>query len=385
MSQRAKKEYLGEIRYRYRLASKQSKKLILDEFCEVCGYNRKYAIRLLNDKPVKADNWGRKRGRKPVYEKSEIIMFLETIWKATNLMCSKRLKAAIPLWIDWYVPKDSTPLEEEIKKHILKISPATIDRLLKKNRKKYNKKGFCTTKPGRIIRQFIPIKTNQWDETKPGFVEADTVAHCGGSMAGDFIFTLDIVDIATGWTTQRAVWGKGETGVFSAMMDIERTLPFKIKGFDSDNGGEFLNWRLLKYFKERKRPVQFTRSREYNKNDNAHIEEKNWTVVRQYIGYERLDKKDILDMMNDLYTKEFYCFINFFKPSVKLKSKIRIRSKIIKKYHPPKTPYHRLMESPEIPKKTKLILTSVFKKLNPFKLEKTISEKINRIMNLAIR
>ena len=344
MSKESKKQYLTAIRERYKNAEKEEKKTILNEFCRVCRYNRKYAIRLLNKDPISEGQSNKKRcGRKPVYNKPAIIKFLKTVWVSTNLICSKRLQAIIPLWLPWYQESKGKLLSKKEEQLLLKISAPTIDRLLNKYRRKYNKKGLCTTKPGSILRQLIPVKTEQWDESRPGFIEADTVAHCGGSVSGYYVFTLNIVDIATGWTSQRALWGKGEMGVMIAMRDIENKLPFKILGFDSDNGSEFLNWRLLKYFKQRVQPVRFSRSRAYKKNDNAHIEEKNWTIVRQYLGYERLDKPELVEMMNDLYRKEFYYFVNFFLPSVKLISKKRIGSKIIKIHSSPKTPYQRLL------------------------------------------
>jgi hypothetical protein len=196
-------------------------------------------------------------------------------------------------------------------------------------RTKYSKRGLSTTKPGTILKKHIPVKTKQWDEEKPGFLEADTVAHCGDSVAGMFVYTLNCVDIATGWNQQRALWGKGEQGVLQAIQNIEKTLPFDILGFDCDNGSEFLNWHLLRYFSKRKQPIKFTRSRAYHKNDNAHIEGKNWTHIRQYLGYQRFDNIELVDLLNDLYTKEWNLYFNFFIPSVKLINKVRDGSKII--------------------------------------------------------
>ncbi len=219
--------------------------------------------------------------------------------------------AIIPLWIEGY-KKSISDLSKEDEKLLRTISSSTIDRILSKFRSKYQKKGLCTTRPGSIIRDLIPIKTDQWDEWRPGYIEMDLVAHCGTSVAGEYINTLNVVDIATGWVSQRAVWGKGEHNTFKAIREIELTLPFQKKGIDSDNGKEFMNYRLLKYFKHRKEPVNYTRSRAYNKNDNSHIEEKNWTKIRQYIGYDRLDNPGQLELLNDLYRNEFNDFNIFF-------------------------------------------------------------------------
>ena len=238
------------------------------------------------------------------------------------------------------------------------------------------------------MRKQIPIKTNQWEEFHPGFLEADTVAHCGGSMAGIYVNTVDFVDIATGWTEQRAVWGKGETAVLEQIKDVEESLPFPLRGFDSDNGSEFLNHHLLRHFTDnpqRKNKIQFTRSRAYKKDDNAHIEQKNYTHVRQFLGYRRFDNPKIVDLLNDLYKNEWRLYHNFFLPSVKLIEKERIRSKIIKKYDKPKTPYQRVLDadSSDVSDQDKLKLTQQLEYLNPFDLKKIIDKKIEKILNLA--
>jgi len=225
MSSRSKREYLEAIHLRYKRASRKEKAIILDEFCSTCGYHRKHAIRLLKKftrfiKPKK-----NKRGRRPLYSKAVIVKPLKKIWLSANLPCSKRLKAVLPLWLPGYV-QEYGGLPAEVTEALIAISPATIDRLLKPVRVKYKGRGRSTTKPGTLLRKQIPIKTNQWDESRPGFLEADTVAHCGTSMAGMFAFTIDCVDIATGWTEQRAVWGKGETDVLAQIKDIEVSLPF---------------------------------------------------------------------------------------------------------------------------------------------------------------
>lgn len=385
MSKKSKVEYLHEIIERYTKAGKEEKKKILDEFCTVCIYHRKYAIKLLNQFPFPEINKQRKRaGRKKKYHTEGVINYLKTLWKKTNLICSDRLKAAIPIWLPIY-KKSILSLSKKDEELLREISPATIDRILAKYRGKYTKRGLCTTRPGSIIRDLIPIKTNQWEENRPGFIEVDLVAHCGTSVAGEYINTLDIVDIATGWTSQRAVWGKGEVNTLKAIREIELTLPFKIRGFDSDNGKEFMNYRLLKYFKHRKEPVNYTRSRAYNKNDNAHIEEKNWTVVRQYIGYDRLNNPEQLDLLNDLYRNDLNYFLNFFLPSMKLISKERKGSKIKKKYDKAKTPFQRLLESKEIGEDKKIELIRIFNKLDPFKLQNNIERKIRLILKLSIK
>jgi hypothetical protein len=377
MSPLSKKEYLASILLPYRSASKHRKSQILNEFCSVCGYHRKYAVWLLKHHKRFTASTPKKRGRASKYNRLSVLVPLKEIWLAANMPCSSRLKAVIPLWL----PSYPQVLPEKVKKALLSISQSTIDRLLKPARTKYGRRGRSTTKPGTLLKKHIPIKTKQWDETRPGYIEADTVAHCGGSLAGVFVYTVDAVDIATGWTEQRAVYGKGETGVLEQLKDMEVSFPFPLLGFDSDNGGEFINHHAYKHFTQRQKPIAFTRSREYESNDNAHIEQKNWTHVRQYLGYDRLDHPGDTGLMNALYRSEWRLYLNFFLPSVKLVSKERIGSKTIKKHDAPKTPYQRTIESPHVSTEVKDRLRKQFKTLNPFSLKKEMEKKLARVFN----
>ena len=380
MSNASKREYLRTIQSRYKKASKTEKTIILDEFCLVCGYNRKYAIRLLNEKSQPKCFWEmQKRGPKKRYDHPDLVKVLTKLWISTNLPCSKRLKTIIPLWLPYY----PYHVSETVKEALSTISPATIDRLLSKYRTRYNKRGLATTKPGAILKKNIPVKLKQWDETRPGFLEADTVAHCGDSVAGMFVYTVNCVDIATSWTAQRATWGKGEIGTVRAIEDIENTLPFPILGFDCDNGSEFLNWHLFRYLNKRKKSVHFTRSRAYHKNDNAHVEQKNWTNIRQYLGYERFEDLVLVDLINDLYSTEWYLYFNYFIPSMKLIAKKRIGSKTEKIYDTPKTPFQRVIESKHVSREIKQNLKKQYSNLNPFQLQKKMSQKVKNIINIA--
>jgi hypothetical protein len=381
MSRRSKREYVEAVFLRYRHASREKKKLILDEFCETLHCHRKHAIRALRGFKRFTAPKPKKRGRCPVYRNKEILEPLKRIWRAANLPCSKRLKVILPLWLPGY-SESFGPLSPQVIKALRSISPATIDRVLQPVRSTYKKHGRATTKPGTLLRRQIPIKTDQWDEKRPGFLEADTVAHCGESLSGMFAYTVDFVDIATGWTEQRAIWGKGEAGVLHEVHDVEQALPFPLLGFDCDNGSEFLNHHLLRHFTDKK--VAFTRSRAYHKDDNAHIEQKNWTHVRQWLGYNRLDDPRVVPLLNDLYRNEWRIFHNFFCPSVKLLAKERVGSKTIKRHDTPKTPYQRLMESPDIPRATKRQLTEQLQKLNPFELRKAMERKLHKIFQLPI-
>ena len=376
MGKNERQAYLKAIRSRYRRARKKVKVTILDEFCAVCGYNRKYAIRLLNQygKPRKK----RRPGRKPIYASPELLTALKRIWFASDQMCSKKLKAAIPLWLPYYETVYK-PLTPETQHRLLSVSAATIDRLLKPVRVVHGRKGLSGTRPGTLLKNQIPIRTHFWDVSQPGFMEADTVAHCGNSLAGSFIWSLTMTDIHTTWTENRATWDKGAEGVLAQIQDIEDRLPFALQGFDCDNGSEFLNWHLLRYFTDHPSVTSFTRSRPYKKNDNAHVEQKNWSHVRQLFGYDRFEDRQILPLMNDLYANEWSLYQNHFCPNMKLKEKKRINSKYYKKYDPPRTPYDRVLVSDHVSDEAKERLKTVHQSLNPFILKKIIEKKLRVI------
>jgi len=374
MSQGSRQEYLEKVRPRYGKASRKYKKQILDELCENCGYERKYAIKLMKKRKRTERQYP---GPRATYGQDEQDV-LERIWEHSEQMCSKRLKACLEAWLPHYA-KRYGELNVFVSRNLERISPATIDRLLAPVRARVERRNRCGTKPGKILRTQIPIRTDNWDIKQAGFLEADTVAHCGGSLAGDFIWSITYTDILTGWTENRAVWNKGAKDVVLQTRDIEEKLPFEIKGFDCDNGGEFLNHHLVKYLLNRKRPVQFTRGRPYHKDDNAHVEQKNWSHVRQLLGYDRFENPETLDLINDLYKKEWALLHNFFSPSFKLLSKCRIKSKYVKKYDTPKTPYRRLLAWRGLSKDRRTKLKAIYATLNPFALADEIERKLKLI------
>ena len=376
----SKREYLAAIRQRYHQALREEKGLILQEFCAVCRYHRKHAIRLLNQRKRGPTE---RPGRKPVYRTEELLRALRRIWLATDQICSKKLVAAIPLWLPFY-ERSYGQLSPRTTHQLLSVSAATIDRLLAPARAKTRPRGLCATKPGRLLRNQIPIRTHNWDITQPGFVEADTVAHCGNSLAGDFIWSLTLTDIHTGWTECRAMWNNGATGVIQQIKNIQAGLPFELKGFDCDNGSEFLNHHLVRYFTEHKpRKIHFTRARPYKKNDNAHVEQKNWSQVRQLLGYDRLDNPILVDPINHLYRNSWSLLQNHFCPSLKLLQKKRINSKYYKKYDKPKTPYQRLLEAEQVPENTKDMLQKQHLSLDPFQLRQQIDRQLKTIFELV--
>lgn len=387
MSSPAISEYVTAVLGRYdQVPGRKGKSKILDEICATTGIHRKHALRLLRKArlgmPRKAGK--NRRGRRPCYDSPDLLKALRTIWKAGNFPCSSRLEAMLPVWLPHFETRYG-PLDEEVRTRLLAVSSTTMDRLLKRARTKLTLHGRCTTKPGTLLRNKIPICTGQWEEHRIGFIEADTVAHCGDTTAGQFVSTLDCVDIASGWSEQRAVWGKNDTVVVGQMREIEKAFPFTIKGFDSDNGCEFLNHKLFRYFVDRKKPVIFTRSRAYRKNDNAHVEQKNWTHVRQWVGYDRLEHQELVEALNDLYENEWRLYHNFFNPSAKLLSKERVGSKTKKKYDKPKTPYQRLMESDELSDYTKTKLTEIYENTDPFVLLDHMKKKLRKVFKLSAK
>jgi len=381
MGKQSRQAYLKAICERYRRSDRRGKKAILDEFCAVCGYARKYAIRLLNRKRKSAaPAIGQRPGAKPKYHSPALLEPLRRIWLASDQLCGKRLKAALPLWLPHYESRYGA-LAEAVRADLLRVSAATLDRLLKPLRVQHPK-GLSGTKPGSLLKTQIPIRTHHWDETLPGFMEADTVAHCGTSLAGDFAWSLILTDIVSGWTECRATWNKGAHGVLEQLQSIEATLPFPLRGFDCDNGSEFLNHHLVRYFTNHPGKPSFTRSRPYQKNDNAHVEQKNWTHARQLFGYDRLDKPEIVALMNDLYSQLWCPLQNHFCPSLKLKTKLRDGAKYRKTYHSPKTPYQRLLDHPDVSDTTKQALRQQHNQLNPFELKAQIEQQLRLIFSV---
>jgi len=383
MSPRTKREYLEAVHGRYKNATREQKRLILDEYCATTGCHRKHAIRQINGFKRFSAPKPKKRGRKPLYDSEAILRPLKKIWLTANLPCSKRLKPIMPLWLPGYEASFG-PLNPTTRAALLQISAATIDRLLQPTRKQMEHRGRATTKPGSLLRSQIPLGTNQWDQDQPGFLEADTVAHCGASMAGQFANSLDCVDIATTWTEQRAVWGRGEQGVLQTLQDIEESLPFDIRGFDCDNGAEFLNRHLVRHFTQRPQPVLFTRSRAYQKNDNAHVEQKNWTKVRQLLGYARYDKPELVALVDELYRNEWRLLQNFFQPVMKLEKKERHGSRVKKWYDEPKTLAQRLLNWKGLGKEKRSWIESMQRTLDPIALSETVNRKL-QVIRRALR
>jgi hypothetical protein len=375
MSHQLKKEYLEAIRERYKKAARFEKTLILNEFCCVCGYARKYAIAILNNRvePLKA----RQRGRKAKYD-STVVLHLVRLWKALGAPGSTKFKAALPEWIEF----DEDPAVKnapELKQKLIELSRPQMDRLLAPYRSKTLGGLGSTRRARRNILNQIPMQAKDWNVTEPGQqVQADTVAHCGTSLLGQFANSLTLTDLHSAWTENRAIWCKGSARVIEAMRSIESNLPFKIKGFKTDSGSEFINYEMIVYFKENRasNPVTVTRSRPYKKNDNCYVEQKNFTHVRELFGYERFDDRELVDLMNEIYSTLWGPLQNFFMPTQKLLRKYRIGAKIKKEYEKAVTPYHRLLNSPSLSEEQKSALRNKKNELNPFHLQKQLQLKL---------
>lgn len=375
MSQQTKQELVERMKVRYARMGRRGKSRMLDEFGALTGHSRKHAIKLLRG------TRGRKRpaGRKRRYG-DEVTEVLRTVWQWTDQMCSKHLKAALPEWLP-YVEREQGRLPDDLRQKVLSICPAQIDRLLKPYRVQTPAWRHRGPKPGTLIRQQVPIRAGPWTCDQPGWMEVDTVAHCGGSLVGNFIWSLTLTDISSGWTCLAAVWNRGAHGVLEQIRQAEARLPFRLRGFDSDNGGEFLNAHLWAYLRKRPQPVEMTRSRPYRKNDNAHVEQKNWTHVRQLLGYERLENSAWVQPINELYTTAWELYHNFFRPTQRLIRKERIGSRYRKFYDDPRTPYDRLMHNPGLSRAQKRHLSEMKKRLNPLVLKRRTEDLLKPIFS----
>jgi len=380
MSGKSKWDYLKAIYLRYKKASKPIRSRILDEFCQVCRYNRKYAIRLLSGAAPQKPDIPTFKGRRPTYG-TKVIGALAAIWQAAGYPCSARLKALLPLWLPWAVKR--LTLSGQAQKQLLTISPATIDRRLRPKKRQLKKRLYGRTKPGTLLKHHIPIKTDSWDVQMPGFTEIDLVSHSGNSASGDFVHSLNVTDIHCTWVETRAVMGKGQIGVLQTMKEIQQALPFKLLGIDSDNGSEFINYHLKTFCDQNQ--IQFTRGRPYKKDDNAHIEQKNWTHVRKILGYERYDSQQALEAINDLYRNELSIWQNLFLPSMKLLEKARIGSKLKRRYDQPRTALDRLLDCPQANPFKIEKLKNLRETIDPFALAQRIEQKLERIYLMANR
>lgn len=376
MSKMSKREYLIELKRKYFRARKKVKSQLLTDFCDFTGYHRKYALNLLNNPAPK--KWKRYRLRGKKYDQPAIDA-LTILWRASNQICGERFHPYIPTILKKLEDCQEIAVSTEVKQKLLEISLGTVKKIIRKTKRKSLVKIQGTTKPGSLLKKQIAVRYGRWTEIDPGWCETDTVAHCGSDVSGEYIFSLDVVDIFSGWSEQEAIWGKGETATTKAINKIRSRLPFNLVGLDPDNGSEFINWQLKRYCQ--KNNISLTRSRPYQKNDNAHVEQKNYTAIRQLIGWSRLDKPEQLVMLNNLYQNQWRFYLNFFQPTLKLKESIKDQTtgKVKKTYFEAKTSYQRLMEHPKVSSKQKNLLESTYRQLNPIDLQRKIKQSLEAI------
>ena len=388
MSER--KSVTEETAGRYRRSGKKGKGRILDEFVQVTGYNRAYARHVLRCSGRKIYAGARvyvgragPRAVRPREYDEKVLTVLKEVWKILDYICGKRLVAVLGETLERLEHFGEIEADAETREKLNRISAATIDRLLAAERKKYQLKGRSGTRPGSLLKKQIPMRTfSEWDERRPGFVEIDLVAHDGGHASGEYLQTLDVTDVYSGWTEMQAVKNKAQVWVFEALKEIRTRLPFEMLGIDSDNGSEFINHQLYRYSQREK--ITFTRSRPYRKNDNCFVEQKNYSVVRRHVGYQRLEGEQEQMILNDIY-HYLRQYVNYFQPSMRLASKERIGAAVKKTYHPAETPYRKLLRSEHLTNEQKQKLTRRYNELNPSELKRRIEALQDKLLKTAAR
>lgn len=376
----SRSEQLEKWRQRYQQRNAEGKSRILDELCAQFDYHRKHAIRLMNGPPEALDTDKPRCGPEPRYE--PIVPILGAIWKASEQLCGKRLVSALPLWLPHFQRRFGS-LTRTQRKLLESVSASTVDRVLAPLKARHPH-GLSATRPGSLLREQIPIQGEVWDERRPGFMEADSVAHCGGSLAGNFVWSLTFTDLASSWTEGRAVYNRGAQGVLEQTRQVEQALPFALLGLDFDNGGEWLNWHLIRYLQQRRQPVRVTRSRPYHSDDNAHVEQKNWMWSRQLLGYGRLEKPSLVPAINTVFTEVWGPLHNFFLPSMKLIEKTRVGAKWKRRHDRAQTAYQRLLSLKVLSSKNERRLRDQYASLDPFALAGELERHLADILKHTV-
>lgn len=357
---------------------------MIDEVSDTFGWDRKHAIKALNGQ-VSLGNHARKRGSKPTYGQSESEVIV-AIWRLSEQPCGLRLKATLPGWLGSY-QKHNGKLSKSLRERIAGYSARTLERITKPHRTggESGRLGRKTGRTSHRLKTLIPVQCGPQEVDGPGWMEADTVSHGGGSSRGEFLWSLTLTDLHTGWTELGALWGNSGSEVRAGLENIEKRMPFELLGFDCDNGSEFLNTVLEHYLLTRNRPPKWTRSRPYKKNDQAHVEQKNFTHVRQLLGYGRYGEIELKALVEDLYENAWLPLRNYFTPTMKLVEKTREGSRVKKKYDAPRTPFQRLLDCPKVAEKTKRELRRKQRTLDPIDLAGSIEEKLVVIMKRVDR
>ena len=398
LTMQEKKKLTVETAKKYCTARKKKKGMILDVFISQTGYNRKYAIYVLgktaevrtvnfNNSPkericLKKQESVTKREYKPFYGE-DVVQVLEKIWMTFDFKCAQILVPFIRTNLDYLASKDCFGITPEIKMKLAKISSATADRKLRTIREKTKLRGISTTRYTSNLNSLIPIRVFfDMNERKPGFFCGDTVAHCGENNSGQYIITFTSTDTGSGWTELRALLNKAQRWIKESLDEMETTVPFPILGFHSDNGDEFKNYTVYEWCKARH--VEFTRSRPYKKNDNCFAEQKNFTEVRALVGYGRFEGEETRAVMNELY-KNWCLLINYFYPCLRVKSKDRVDSKVVKRYEVAKTPYQRLLESPDIREDVKQNLRKKKQSLDLLELKRNVDILQEQLLKMSVK
>jgi len=377
MTMQTRNEYLKTIKKQYLKATKKEKAELLDEYCRNTGQNRKYIIRKLQAR-VSLKPKQRKK-RKWTYD-GWVIAALVRVWEIMDYPCGQRLEPRLPELVDILRVHKELNISDELASKLKQISARTIDRRLDHQKKVLHRKHFSTTRPGTSLKNRIPIRLNDWDTSEVGNIALDLVAHCGGSVAGDYANTISATDIATGWWEGEAVMGKGQERTCRGVDRQRRRSPFKWRGIHPDNDAPFINAHMLRYTE--KEELEFSRSRPNKKNDNAYVEQKNWTHVRKMVGYLRYDTDEEISLLNSLYRNELRLYKNFFQPVMKLKEKVRVEGRLHRKYEIAKTPYQRVLELGNLTKIEKGKLRSIYQSLNPAELKRKIDGKLKQLGEL---
>lgn len=386
MSLYSRQEYLQKVKKRYLKANRKDRSAMLDEYCANTKLNRKYVICCLSPRVSLIKKIAAPRQSRSCAYTNREIYYVKKIWEILDYPCGQRLQPMLAEMVAVLGRCKELMVPDDVKTKLQKISASTIDVKLKPYKASLRRRFNGTTKPGSLLKKQIPIRTSSWEETRPGFCELDTVAHCGDSAEGEFVNSLNLSDILTEWTEGVAVLGKAEKRIKDGLDEAKDRMPFRLAGIDPDNGSEFINWQLFHYCEQES--IAFTRGRPYHKNDNAHIEQKNWTHVRKVFGYERRATQAECDLMNDLYRNELRLYKNFFQSAMKLTEKKRVgrhKEKIKKIYDTPKTPYRRVLDCTDIPEQKKEELRKIYATLNPAQLRRTILKKLTELHRLTAK
>lgn len=381
MSRSSVHEYASAIKLRYQEADRAKRQKILDEFVNTTGYHRKSAVRLLGTilKGGRKRNSGQRQGRPCIYQ-PPVVSALRVVWESADWICSQRLRPFMSQLIEALQRHGELVIDSDVETQLRGMSSSTMDRMMRPYRRVQVRRGLSTTKPGTLLKESIPVRTfADWNEQKVGFLEIDLVAHCGVSTRDFYLNTLNATDVLTGWTESMGVWGKGQDRVGGAIDAIKRRLPFPMLGLDSDNGSEFINHGLYNYCEKHK--ITFTRSRPYKKNDQAHVEQKNWTTVRRLVGYDRYNSKAALAQLNEVYSV-LRLYVNFFQPVLKLVSKERQGAKVSKHYDVARTPYERLCGLGVLDASQKKTMDRLYESLNPVQLRRRIDGALEKLWKL---